>query len=430
MGYPSYRQHVVVWFLIVVQASSALRGGYSNHNGRIFSAFCKQQDIVQQQRGAPSSLARRKSRTRTALQVVAKTPSDDEKDDVDLSKLGHDRLGEVLYEQFGESVNSITGKNKNEPYEFGDLTKWVDRQARTRVEEQFGESVNSITGKNKNETYEFGDLTKWVDRQARTRVEEQFGESVNSITGKDKNDPYEFGDLTKWVDRQARTRVEELPVLYSKFGKRVNSITGKNKNDPYEFGDLTKWLIAESRSEVKEVRSGEEDKVSDFISVAVGVFASLRSLLLINSIRLVVKFGIERPVLTRLPSTILVELVHLILDGNYRPQILRVVATELDKRFKEAIFGDEDYKFGDLTKKALLMFTGKEQYKFGDITKELLERAHASEDATARYMDQVQNELHVLEDNAHSLSADSKSSSPPRRRRGTRIPALRRWFQK
>jgi hypothetical protein len=395
----------------MLQASSALRGGSSNHNGRIFSrnigpnrtratlrpftnvlsAFRKKQENGQQH--SPSSPARQKRRSKTALQVVAEIPSNDDKADVDLSKLGHDRLGDVLYKKIGESVNSITGKNKkNEPYEFGDLTKWVDRQARTRV------GKLSLLSSKKNET----DLSQTEQR------------NVN-------DHPFQ--------------------KLYSKFGKRVNSITGKNKKDPYEFGDLTKWLVAESsRSEVKrdkrrhhnnnmEEEDGEEEQVSeyqksDFISVAFGVFPYLRSILLVNSIRLVVKFGIERPVLTRLPSSILMELVHLILDGNYRPQILRVVATELDKRFKEAICGDEDYQFGDLTKKALFKFTGKEQYKFGDITKELLERAHASEDATAKYMDQVQTELHVLEDNVRSLSVGSKSS------RSIRIPALRRWFQK
>jgi hypothetical protein len=443
----------VIWFLIVVQeASSAMQGGSNHHNGRISSrnmgpknrtrdtslkplpnilfALLKQRDIVQQGGSPSSSLSHRKRRTTTttALQV-AEISSDDEKNDVvvDLSKLGHDRLGEVLYGKFGESINSITGKNKSDPYQFGDLTKWVDRQARMRV--------GGLLPKN-NETASQAERNENRNQQDHKK---------------------------SWID------TNPFRELYAKFGKRVNSITGKK--DPYEFGDLTKWLETEVRSQ-KNMRREEEDdedhgQVSHFLHMSVLAFRFLRSSALITGIRLTVKLGIERLVLSRLPSVILLELVHLILDGNYRALILRVVATELDKRIKMAISGDEDYQlgdltkkalfkytgkeqyqfgdvtktaitkytgkeqyeFGDVTKKALTKFTGKKQYEFGDITKVILERAQASEEATARYKDQVQKELRFLEDDVRSRSAGSKRPlPPPSRQRGIRITTLR-WFQ-
>jgi hypothetical protein len=299
--------------------------------------------------------------------------------------------------------------------------------------------------------------------------------------------------------------------LYTKFGEKANSVTGKK--DPYEFGDLTRWLDTTVRSEVKEVESevkgfykiarkirgdkrrhtitmeqgdGEDAQMSSFMSVAFGVFAFLRSITLVSSIRLVLKLGIERPVLRRLPTIILMEIVHLILDGDYRPLILRVVAMELDKRFKIAILGDEDYQFGDLTKKTLTKFTGKNEYEFGDITKRILQRAEVrktsssaySEEATATYKDQNQKELQVLEEDVRSyqfgdltkkavtkftgkdqyefgditkrilvqkqVSEEAKArykdqvqeeldleddKSPPPSRQGSRIPTLR-WFRK
>jgi hypothetical protein len=378
--------------------------------GNILFTLRKKQENVQQGGYSASSPVRRKSRT-TALQL-AQISSKDEKDHVDLSKQrDHDRFGEVWNEdKFGESVNSTTGKkDKNDPYQFGDLTKWVDRQARTRV---LG-GLSLLSSKNNNET------ASQMEREVNNRKEQ----------------PHNNKPL---IDHPP------FQKFYAEFGKKVNSITGKK--DPYEFGDLTKWLDTEARSGVKDVtkvakkvrwdkkrhnideEDGEDDQaVSQFISVVVGSFTFFRSVLLVQIIRLVVKLGVERPVLTRLPSSILMELVHLILDGNYRPLVLRVVATELDKRFKVAICGDEDYQFGDLSKKALAKFTGKDQYKFGDITKGILERAQASEKATDRDKDQIQKELQVVDENIRSLSAGSKSSYP--RRRGIRIPTLR-WLQK
>jgi hypothetical protein len=440
MWYP-YRQHgVVVWFLILIVAqastSSALRGGSSSQNGRIFSSntigpnrtsasvrsfpfrnvffSLRQKQENAQPAGSAGSrsptlslMARRKKSRTTALQVAEIPSDDDQKDDdnVDWSKLGHDRLGEVLYGKFGASVNSITGKNETDaPYQFGDLTKWVDRQARTQVgsfwktsntnETALQAQGNVHTLKQQQQKQHKKPL---IDLRPFQKLYTKFGEKVNSVTG--KKDPYEFGDLTRWLDKTARSEVKEVESEVKGFYKIARKLRGFKRRSTEE-------------------EDGADDQVSDVMSVAIGVFAFLRSITLVNSIRLVLKLGLERPVLRRLPTIILMELVHLILDGDYRPLILRVVAMELDKRFKIAVLGDEDYQFGDLTKKALTKFTGKNQYEFGDITKRILDQGQVSEETKARYKDQVQEQLHL---------EDDKSPSPSRR--GIRIPTLR-WFRK
>ena len=60
-------------------------------------------------------------------------------------------------------------------YEFGDLSRWLDRSAKAKVNELTGESE-----------YKFGDLSRWLDKSAKDKVAE--------LSSKDQ---YEFGDLTK-----------------------------------------------------------------------------------------------------------------------------------------------------------------------------------------------------------------------------------------
>ena len=51
-----------------------------------------------------------------------------------------------------------------------------------------------------------------------------------------------------------------------------------------------------------------------------------------------------------------------------------MVAVEIDKRVKEALTGDAEYKLGDLTKRAVKSFTRKENYEFGDVSREVMRR--------------------------------------------------------
>ena len=46
--------------------------------------------------------------------------------------------------------------------------------------------------------------------------------------------------------------------------------------------------------------------------------------------------------------------------------------------------GNEDYKFGDLTKGAVKSVTGKDDYKFGDITKSLFKKMTGGGDGQSK----------------------------------------------
>jgi hypothetical protein len=93
------------------------------------------------------------------------------------------------------------------------------------------------------------------------------------------------------------------------------------------------------------------------------------------------------------------------LAQDMRPKIIRVVATELDKRLKIFVMGDANYEFGDVTKRTVCNMTGKDTYQFGDITKTILERSRilkagsstSSNESKGTYDRQVQQELDTLE---------------------------------
>jgi len=45
--------------------------------------------------------------------------------------------------------------------------------------------------------------------------------------------------------------------------------------------------------------------------------------------------------------------------------------------------GNEEYKFGDITKAAVSKFTGKDEYEFGDITKKVGQMLFGNKQARA-----------------------------------------------
>ncbi|KAL3794572.1 hypothetical protein HJC23_008028 [Cyclotella cryptica] len=71
------------------------------------------------------------------------------------------------------------------------------------------------------------------------------------------------------------------------------------------------------------------------------------------------------------------------------------LAVELDRRLKKLILGDENYVLGDATKKAIVdavkSSTGKDSYSFGDLTK-ILEELKNGREKLEQYMSTVENE--------------------------------------
>lgn len=197
-------------------------------------------------------------------------------------------------------------------YKFGDLSRGLAKK--------FVSSVEKTTGK----PYEFGDITRKLDEKAKAKV--------NELTG---NEEYQFGDLSRAVDASIK--------------QRVNDMTGKESYTP---GDLSKEII-------KRAISGEY-KLEDIIFL-VKIFIALGA-----------NFS---PVAGALPAKVLIDLLDYNLAAQLGSKVAGILATELDRRMKEAVTGNPDYKLGAHTKGELMNWMGKggenDSYQFGDITKAL-----------------------------------------------------------
>lgn len=229
------------------------------------------------------------------------------------------------------------------------------------------------------------------------QAQKKFEESVTSVTGKQ----YEFGDLTRWLDKQAKSTVSR--------GRRTPFFppAGSQRKD---------WLSQQvSEAEAGTISEDPDSSRKNGIgSLVVHFFRFLRSFLLVQVIKLIVVLEIETPVLRRLPIRVLVDILNVCLEGGTRPKVVRVVGTELDKRLKRAVTGDENYQFGDLTKRAVSQFTDKDSYQFGDITRSILVKAKA-QTSKLSLQQQLDEELNALESNVNSMekSAGRRFQLPP-----------------
>ena len=206
--------------------------------------------------------------------------------------------------------SAVQSATGNSEYQFGDATKWVGGKA--------AGAINEVTGK---DSYEFGDLSRWLDRSAKSKINELTGESE-----------YKFGDLSRWLDKSAKDKVAEL-----------------SSKDRYEFGDLTKLIVSRaSQLTMKDATM----LLKALLSFNVGL-SSVGGLL---------------------PIKFLVEVLNYSLLVDVGERLAGMVAVEIDKRVKEALTGDSEYKLGDLTKRAVKSFTKKENYEFGDVSREVMRR--------------------------------------------------------
>eukprot|EP00565_Helicotheca_tamesis_P006569 CAMPEP_0185734272 /NCGR_PEP_ID=MMETSP1171-20130828/21973_1 /TAXON_ID=374046 /ORGANISM="Helicotheca tamensis, Strain CCMP826" /LENGTH=253 /DNA_ID=CAMNT_0028404229 /DNA_START=32 /DNA_END=790 /DNA_ORIENTATION=- len=201
-------------------------------------------------------------------------------------------------------------KENNKPpkksgYKFGDITRSIGRKL------------------TKNENYQFGDITKSVSQK---------------LTGKED---YQFGDISRWLDSQAKNA--------------VNQATGK---DQYEFGDLTKYLDAIAKEKVSNFTQKEEYVVGDISKEVVrrawsGEYEMKDMLLLL---RVLASFGVATfaPVAQILPVKMLLSGYNTALEFEVAGRVTEFLAEAIDRRFKEAITGDENYQLGDVTKKKIM----------------------------------------------------------------------------
>eukprot|EP00746_Dinoflagellata_sp_MGD_P014482 gnl/MRDRNA2_/MRDRNA2_131763_c0_seq1.p1 gnl/MRDRNA2_/MRDRNA2_131763_c0~~gnl/MRDRNA2_/MRDRNA2_131763_c0_seq1.p1 ORF type:complete len:318 (-),score=51.09 gnl/MRDRNA2_/MRDRNA2_131763_c0_seq1:46-888(-) len=190
----------------------------------------------------------------------------------------------------------------------------------------FEKTAKAVTG---NENYKFGDATKSIVGKTTA--------AINDFTGKEK---YEFGDLARSLDQKAKQRAAEF--------------TGK---DGYEVGDISKEIV-------RRARSGEYD-INDMILLC----------------KILLTLGVEfSPIANQLPIKFILEIMNVSLGQEVSDKFMGVLATNLDKRMKEAMTGDSEYQIGDLTKKAILRFIGKDNYEFGDLSRAVAKKMEDKED--------------------------------------------------
>ena len=117
-------------------------------------------------------------------------------------------------------------------------------------------------------------------------------------------------------------------------------------SEEYHVGDLTKWLLQNTQEQVHQELDETATQLKRTMTFLTQRLIRFRSYLLVQIIRVVVKFQWERHVLRLLPTTTLLDIVSAAMEQEARPAILRVVSTELDKRWKVAVLKDENYQVG------------------------------------------------------------------------------------
>mmetsp|Transcript_8314 Transcript_8314/g.12804 ORF Transcript_8314/g.12804 Transcript_8314/m.12804 type:complete len:299 (+) Transcript_8314:34-930(+) len=218
------------------------------------------------------------------------------------------------------NVGVLLRAKKEEGYKFGDISRGLAKRFTKQVEE--------VTGKE----YEFGDLSRHLDKTAKSEVQK--------LTGKDS---YEFGDLSRWAD--------------SSIKKRVCEMTGKKE---YQVGDISKELI-------RRILEGEVkwDEVLMLLKALISLGASFS------------------PVAGALPAKVLIDLLNYSIAAQVGEKVVESITKEIDRRMKQAVTGDPEYRLGDFTKAKILNFVGKDaksdEYQFGDFTSAILKKIKEGE---------------------------------------------------
>mmetsp|Transcript_41177 Transcript_41177/g.96587 ORF Transcript_41177/g.96587 Transcript_41177/m.96587 type:complete len:304 (-) Transcript_41177:120-1031(-) len=199
---------------------------------------------------------------------------------------------------------------------------------------RFGRRRTAIAG------YKFGDISRSI------------GTKIAKLSGKEE---YEFGDLSRWIDAKAKEKVSEL-----------------TEKEEYEFGDLSRWVDSRIKSAASEFTNKDEYQFGDVTKeiasrVSKGDY-TLDDLMTLFKILLTFGVGLS-PVSSILPVKLLVEMLNYSIAQDVGGRLASALAMEIDRRFKDVVTGDPEYKFGDLTVRAINKFTGKGQYDFGDITR-------------------------------------------------------------
>ena len=121
----------------------------------------------------------------------------------------------------------------------------------------------------------------------------------------------------------------------------------------------------------------------------------IRTALLLVILKLIVLLHLEVWVVRYLPDRVLVEVARLCLARDTRPHVLRLMATELDRRV-------QNYQFGDITKSIVCRYTGQSTYQFGDITRTILAEAQKQNPQVA---ERIQKQLDIFLQSCNNISS-------------------------
>ena len=287
---------------------------------------------------APRASVFGRSTTTTTTTTMFESSSDDstndKEDDTD------DIVDAVVFESEAEKKQAVGNLVADD--EWAGISMELAEVVRVAVVEDLKKNARDFLGKDE---YKVGDIAKELDSRVKDEVAKMRGKdeckcqtnhqikldimlqtnlSISLCCRVFLSSSDELGDFVMAMDEASKQMTEDLTGkpyeagdLSVELDKRIKStIADYCDKDEYEFGDLTKTVSSRIQSRVEEY-TGKPYEFGD---------------------------------------------------------ISRKINSQRQEWMKDFL-GEEaaaNYKFGDLTKKALMNFTGKDDYKFGDATKKLM----------------------------------------------------------
>lgn len=231
--------------------------------------------------------------------------------------------GTSINDNNDSNENKTREKKKQKGYKFGDMTKSF---------------INKITNE---EEYEFGDLSKHLDKQVKSRIA--------TLNNKEE---YKFGDLTKFL-------IHDFTHENNNDGNSTTIATSQ-----YEFGDITKEMIRR----IKTKNYTMEDLlllIKTLMSIGVS-FSPIASFLPIKVLVDLLNYSIVGDVGGKAVQAISIEIdkrMKKAIVGDESYQI-----GDLTKRNILKYIGKEEYTFGDITKRVMTSMDDYVDHDHDDIT--------------------------------------------------------------
>lgn len=186
--------------------------------------------------------------------------------------------------------------------------------------------------------YEFGDVSRFLVRRAKSRIQQ--------VTGKDT---YQVGDLTRWIDQQAKAKVANFTKAQAQ---------GRNESS-YQFGDISREIVRRVQA-----REYDTKDLFLALRLLLSMGASLTPIATVLPTKYLldlINFGLAQDVSGRVMevlATALDQRVKQAITGDPQYQIGDLTKQKLQQAIA-SYTGKESgtYEFGDITRKLLSMRT-------------------------------------------------------------------------